>query len=115
MQLMPVSWLRRLIRKAVLALSESRQTWSTRYGVIAGLLDHRTESGRCHWSSRVRYSKRKLRILEKSLKRRRAQVLSFVCARGHFHLGVELVLTVSSAMLDEVAWLYNLRGNEYGN
>ena len=52
-------------------------------------------------------------ILGKSSRRRRAPVSSFVCARGHFNVIGEVVLILNSAMLDEVAWLYNLRGNEY--
>ena len=54
-------------------------------------------------------------ILGKSLKRRRALVSLFVCACVDLDLNAEVVLTIVEAMLDEVAWLYNLRGNEYAN
>ena len=52
-------------------------------------------------------------ILGKSSKRRRALVSLFVCACVNLDFNGEVVLTIVEAMLDEVAWLYNLRGNEY--
>ena len=52
-------------------------------------------------------------ILGKSLKRRRALGSLFVCAYDDLDFNGEVVLTIVEAMLDEVAWLYNLRGNEY--
>ncbi len=52
-------------------------------------------------------------ISGKSLRKRKALVSLFVCARSQFKLGGKYVLRKFAAMLDEVAWLCNLRGNEY--
>lgn len=92
MQSMPKSWQRRLRRKAALALSESRQIWSTRYGATAALHDQRRRSGHYHWNSRARVSRKRLKILEKSLRRRRALASLFVCARCHFDFVGQAVL-----------------------
>ena len=54
-------------------------------------------------------------ILGKSLKRKRALVSLFVCACYDLDFNCKFVLMIVEAMLDEVAWLYNLRGNEYAD
>ena len=85
------------------------------YGVTAALLDRKRRSEHCHWSFQANNSRKRLMILGKSLKRRRALVSLFVCACDDLDFNGEIVLTIVEAMLDEVAWLYNLRGNEYAD
>lgn len=52
-------------------------------------------------------------ISGRSSKRRRAPVSLFVCARVQSDFACKIILIIISAMLDEIAWLFNLRGNEY--
>jgi hypothetical protein len=64
-------------------------------------------------SSLASHFKGRSAIYGQSYRRRSEQVSSYVGVSISAYHGSPLSLTSSVAMLDEVAWLFNLRGNEY--